>query len=127
MAKNPQVTKQMSIKTLRGLMVAQVTCLGFAGVVLLTGHAAAATIKNNDPQAYQIEVITSGERKQHDLPSGKTLAEICKAGCVIRLNGSSDNDYALEGSERVSIEGGLVYYDGEEVAPKGEVSGAQSE
>ena len=117
----------MSIGTPFGLMVGMVACWGSAGMTLCVGNAAAVTIKNNDQQSYQLEVIADGNRIKHDLPAGKALADVCKTGCVVRLNGSANDDYALEGSERVSIEGGLVYYDGEEVAPKADAAGAQAE
>jgi len=80
----------------------------------------AATLVNRDVGNYQIEVFFKSSRRAYDLASGKSLAGFCPEGCIIRLNGSEDHDFALEGSERVSIEGGLVYYDGEET--KGDVS-----
>lgn len=80
--------------------------------------ALAVTLLNNDSQAYKITVTVGAESKVHDLAPGKRLVGFCKKGCVIRLNGSAADDYELEGTERVSIESGLVYYDGEEVAAK---------
>lgn len=77
--------------------------------------ASAATLSNKDSAAHKIEVIAKSTRRQHELAPGKSIANFCKQGCVIRLNGSADHDYELEGKERVSIEGGLVYYDGEEI------------
>ena len=75
----------------------------------------AVTLANKDRVTYKIEIIAKSTRLEHELGPGKSMAEICKKGCIIRLNGSADDDYELEGSERVSIEGGLVYYDGEEI------------
>ncbi len=77
--------------------------------------AAAVTLSNNDSKPYKITVTVKAESKVHDLAPGKKLVGFCKSGCVIRLNGSAADDYELEGTERVSIESGLVYYDGEEV------------
>ncbi|MGI9476003.1 MAG: hypothetical protein ACR2PI_04810 [Hyphomicrobiaceae bacterium] len=75
----------------------------------------AVTLSNKDSATYKIEIIAKSTRREHQLGPGKSMANICEQGCIIRLNGSVDDDYELEGSERVSIEGGLVYYDGEEV------------
>ncbi len=80
--------------------------------------ANAVTLTNQDSKPYKIEVKAKSARQEHELAPGKSLTDFCKDGCIIRLNGSADADYQLEGTERVSIEGGLVYYDGEEVKPK---------
>lgn len=77
--------------------------------------AYAVTLTNNDSVTYKIEVIAKPAGIKQELAPGKSIKDICQQGCVIRLNGSADNEYELEGSERVSIEGGLVYYDGEEL------------
>jgi len=101
--------------------------IGFAGacaaccallVVTVAPPALAVTLTNRDAKPYAIEVRVKSANQKHDLAPGKSLTGICKDGCIIRLNGSGDADYALEGTERVSIEGGLVYYDGEEIKPK---------
>lgn len=96
-----------------------IAATGLLGSVALSGTAAqAASITNQDTTTYQIEIMAKSVRRQHALEPGKVLSGVCDDGCVIRLNGSPDNDYTLEGRERVSIEGGLVYYDGEEVPEK---------
>ena len=98
--------------TVRGVcaLIAWVT---FNAMQLTSAHA--VTLSNNDNATYKIEVIAKSTRREHQLGPGKSITNICEQGCIIRLNGSADHDYELEGSERVSIEGGLVYYDGEEV------------
>ena len=82
---------------------------------LSSDPAAAATLTNNDKTTYKIDVVRKGSPESHELAPGKVIARFCATGCVIRLNGSADDEYELEGTERVSIEGGLVYYDGEEI------------
>lgn len=77
--------------------------------------AAAVTLTNNDKKTYKIDVVRKGSPESHELAPGKVIARFCSTGCVIRLNGSANDEYELEGTERVSIEGGLVYYDGEEI------------
>lgn len=90
----------------------------FAASLIDIQSADAATLTNKDSAAYKVDVIILGNRKQHQLAPGKSIAGFCKDGCIIRLNESEANDYELEGTERVSIEGGLVYYDGEEIIRK---------
>ena len=84
--------------------------------------AGAVTLSNNDSKAYKIEIMVKKASQEHELAPGKKLIGVCKAGCVIRLNGSAADDYELEGTERVSIEGGLVYYDGEEIVKPGDAT-----
>ena len=110
----------MPIRISLGLRVALATCSGVLFALLATNQAAAVTVTNNDQRAYQVEVIVKSSRRQHELATGSSMTDFCKTGCVLRLDGNPDNDYALEGNERVSIEDGLVYYDGEEVPPKSE-------
>ena len=95
-------------------LAAAVAMVALFGVLPLTMPAQAATLMNQDATAHQIEVIFKSSRRAYELAPGKLLTDFCAQGCIIRLNGSADLDFALEGTERVSIEGGLVYYDGEE-------------
>jgi len=103
------------------------TNLAIVSVVwaFVSGPADAATLTNRDAKPHQIEVLFKSARRAHELLPGKTLAGFCAEGCIVRLNGSVDHDFELEGSERVSIEGGLVYYDGEEIKPKSDVQDPQ--
>ena len=95
--------------------------VAFAAGALLPLHpAAAVTLTNNDTATYKIDVVRKGSSESHELAPGKVIARICAAGCIIRLNGSANDEYELEGTERVSIEGGLVYYDGEEITKAGD-------
>jgi hypothetical protein len=91
-------------------------------VAASTTDVVAATLRNNDAKTYKVDVIVKSSRRQHELAPGKTLADFCAEGCIIRLDESAENDYALEGTERVSIEGGVVYYDGEVAKPKDDAS-----
>ncbi|MBU2532054.1 MAG: hypothetical protein KKB37_04905 [Alphaproteobacteria bacterium] len=90
----------------------------FVGTMIVGQPVGAVTLTNQDTKTYHVTVILDGEHQDHELSPGKSMSGFCEDGCVIRLNGSPENDYALEGSERVSIEGGLVYYDGEEPQKK---------
>ena len=91
---------------------------------LAPAHTAnAATLVNLDQQSHVVEVFArhrtkknayaSAAQSRHELGHRASLKEFCERGCKLRLNGSTKDEYILDGSEQVSIEGGLVYYDGE--------------
>jgi hypothetical protein len=44
---------------------------------------------------------------------GETIRDFCAEGCVVRIDEDEARDFLIEGNERLSIEGGLVYFDGE--------------
>ena len=93
---------------------------GFAWLIVTVAQpAAAVTLTNRDDKTYAVEVSANSARRAHQLAPGKSIAGVCKDGCILRLIGIADGEYVLEGTERVSIEGGLVYYDGQEVKPNG--------
>ena len=74
-----------------------------------------------DRVARTIMVMKDSVRQTHELKPGGLLKELCQDGCIVRIDGDPDKDFILEGSERVSIERGLLFYDGE-VAPKRDAS-----
>ena len=88
--------------------------LFFAGLIvaLAVAPAPAATLTNADRTAYEIEIVEGSETTRTRIEPAAILKDLCPNGCVIRLNGEQDAEYVLDGSERVSIEDGLVYYDG---------------
>jgi hypothetical protein len=90
-----------------------VACVGAA--VALGGATAglAQELVNRDEVAHTVTVMIDSERQQVSLaPAGK-LEGFCPDGCVIRIDEDEKRDFIIEGSERLSIEGGLVYFDGE--------------
>ena len=92
--------------------------IAWAAIALIWAQPAfAVTLSNNDSKVYKVTVTFKAKSEDHQLAPGKRLVGFCKSGCVIRLNGSAADEYELEGTERVSIESGLVYYDGEEIVP----------
>ena len=97
--------------------------LGTSGLVLAlvivqtlaeAGANAAVSITNRDEKEHKLTVIEEdGKTKtDHKLKGGGLLEGVCKAGCVVRLNDSEEDEYELEGTEVVSIEEGFLYYDG---------------
>ena len=93
------------------------TGLAFLILGLAALPAGAASITNRDDVARALKIIEGSNTRDHQLAAGATLDDVCKDGCLVRIDGSADKDFVLEGTERVSIEGGLMYYDGE-VTPK---------
>ncbi len=117
-----QVVTAALSHAISGIVRAVIT---WSAILLLPLQSAGAvTLSNNDSTAYKIEIMVKTAIREHELAPGKKLIGVCKAGCVIRLNGSAADDYELEGTERISIEGGLVYYDGEEIVKPGDATKA---
>ena len=78
--------------------------------------AAAATVRNGDAQTYKLQVIVESKPPRAIEIGPRTEAkDVCPDGCILRITDDGNNDYILDGSEQVSIENGVVYYDGEVV------------
>ena len=73
----------------------------------------ASTLINADRVSRKILVIKGDSRTPQTLEPGAVIKEICKDGCIVRIDEDANRDFVLEGTERVTIEGGLLYYDGE--------------
>lgn len=83
------------------------------GVALIGSPGAfASSITNRDGTDHKVSIIEGNAAADHILRPSATLPGICMRGCVIRLNDSQKDEYELNGSEVVSIEGGYLYYDG---------------
>lgn len=89
--------------------------------LLMTSAASAATITNRSDKDVKLTITEGPSRQDEVLPSGKVIDGVCRKGCIIRLNDNSKDEYELQGSESVSVEGGFLYYDSSkiEVAPTG--------
>ena len=77
-----------------------------------TDAALAVSITNRDEHDHKVTVIEGESTKDHVLRSSAVLEGVCGKGCIVRLNDSENEEYELEGTEVVSIEGGYLYYDG---------------
>ena len=73
----------------------------------------ASTLINADRVNRKILVIQGDSRTPQTLEPGAVIKEICRDGCIVRIDEDANKDFVLEGTERVTIEGGLLYYDGE--------------
>jgi hypothetical protein len=90
--------------------------------LLWTSHAAAASLTNRDDKDHKVTIMEGELRQEHLLKPTASLQGICQKGCIIRLGDSDNDDYELDGSEIVSIEGGYLYYDGSD-QPTGQEQG----
>jgi deoxycytidylate deaminase len=86
-----------------------------ANLFLATGFAATATaavsLTNRDDREHKVTVIEGDAKVDHLVKPQQELKDICKKGCVVRLNDSDDDEYELEMNDIVSIEDGYLYYD----------------
>ena len=87
--------------------------------LLMTSAASAATITNRGDKEVKLTVTEGSSRQDEVLPTGKVVDGVCQKGCIIRLNDNANDEYELEGSESVSVEGGFLYYESleNEIAP----------
>ena len=98
-------------------------------VSLFPGTADAVSVTNRDSREHAITVIEGDAKTDHVLKASTSIDGICLKGCLIRLNGSENDEYELEGTEVVSIEDGYLYYDGPEApaaSPDSQKNGAPS-
>ncbi len=102
---------KMSTGSLRNVIVA----FGLTGSVgtFVAPPALAATLTNADTAQHTITIIEGGARVDRKVASGGTLKQLCTNGCIVRIDSDPGRDFILEGRERVTIENGLLYYDGE--------------
>jgi hypothetical protein len=77
----------------------------------MTSAASAATIANRSDKEIKLTITEGPSRQDNVLPVGKVVDGVCQQGCIIRLNDNANDEYELEGSESVSVEGGFLYYD----------------
>ena len=79
--------------------------------------ASASSITNRDDTDFKVTITEGKVTKDHILAPLAELADVCKQGCVVWLNDDQDVSYKLKGADVVSIEDGLLYYDGAPDAP----------
>ncbi|MDX2287872.1 MAG: hypothetical protein NW217_03510 [Hyphomicrobiaceae bacterium] len=75
----------------------------------------AAVLANSGEQPQEVIVIEGAERTPLNVKPGERITGLCLKGCIVSLVGIEDGDYVLaEGNEIVSVENGLMFYDGAE-------------
>ena len=102
------------------------TVCAIAALLMTSAAATAATITNRGDKEVKLTITEGSSRQDEVLPVGKVINGVCQKGCIIRLNDNANDEYELEGSESVSVEGGFLYYDSPEnegAPPAGSTSG----
>lgn len=80
-------------------------------VLLMTSAVSAATIANRGDKEVKLTITEGSSVQDEVLQAGKVVEGVCQKGCIIRLNDTANDEYELDGSESVSVEGGFLYYD----------------
>jgi hypothetical protein len=94
----------------------------------MTSAASAATITNRGDKEVKLTITEGSSVEDKALPAGKVVGGVCQKGCIIRLSDNGNDEYELDGSESVSVEGGFLYYDSPSdggAPPVGSTSGDQ--
>ncbi len=95
---------------------------GGLALIATSGLAVASvTLTNRDDKEYKVTIIEneSAAKSEHTLKPMQVLEGVCDKGCIMRLNDNEEDEYELEGTEKVSIEEGYLYYDeAEDTAPQ---------
>ncbi|MEQ1577606.1 MAG: hypothetical protein ABL894_08135 [Hyphomicrobium sp.] len=96
---------------------------------LSTTAAFAVTVKNLDGTEHKVTVAEGSSTLDLSIKPGESLTGICLKGCLLRLNGNTEDPYELEGMEVTTIEKGQLW--GEDQEPPvpeidGEPDGASS-
>ena len=77
---------------------------------------------NKDNRPHVLTVLGAAHpQRLHVLP-GAQLENLCPSGCIVRMDGKTENDYRIEGNEHISIEDGTLYYDGELLKKDGQAT-----
>lgn len=77
--------------------------------------ANAATIQNNDKNAYQLRIVENGQEKRVDLQPNLEASGLCGSKCELYIDNDPD-PYDVVAADAFIIEGGQVY-DVNEPAP----------
>ncbi|MCH9807960.1 MAG: hypothetical protein K0U74_09520 [Alphaproteobacteria bacterium] len=92
---------------------------GAVALAFVTVHPASAVfISNKDTKSYSLIIDERGKKSTHEIAAGGVLEGACLEGCILTLSGVEDGLYTLpEGREIVTIEEGVVYYEGRSDKP----------
>ncbi|MGO9544959.1 MAG: hypothetical protein ACLPPF_09205 [Rhodomicrobium sp.] len=71
-------------------------------------YVSAITLTNHDKDDRTLIVIEGNKQSERLIKAGEKL-ELCEKSCVIRVPGGED--YGFEGTELVSLEEGLLFFD----------------
>jgi hypothetical protein len=91
-------------------------------MAIVTANGAGAQVLNNrDDVSRNVTVMAKSARRLVAVEPGRAISDFCPDGCVIRVDEDETRDFLIEGNERLSIENGLVYFDGEIASKDGAV------
>ena len=90
--------------------------------IVIADGAHAQLLNNRDDVSRNVTVMAKSARRLVAVEPGKAITDFCPDGCVIRVDEDETRDFLIEGNERLSIENGLVYFDGE-IVEKDEAAG----
>ena len=95
-----------------------VSIWGAAALLTSSIAADAASITNRDDKDYKVTIVEGETTTEHTLKPTQVLDNVCMKGCIVRLEGSDDDDYEVEAEDVVAIEEGFLYYDGPDAADR---------
>lgn len=91
------------------------SAVAIAAAAWFSSGALASSVTNHDTEVRQFTIIEGGQQNQFSIKPGERIDKVCQRGCILRLDGIEDGQYVLsEGTEIVSIEDKVLYYDGAE-------------
>ena len=98
-------------------MRVRLLAVGLLAALVQANATAALTIINRDDHDHKVTVVEGNRSTDHVLKPDAQIENVCPKGCVLRLNGSVEEEYELEGNEVVFIEDGNLYYEDAPNAP----------
>ena len=87
--------------------------------IVIVDAADAQVLNNRDDVSRNVTVMAKSARRLVTVEPGKAITDFCPDGCIIRVDEDENRDFLIEGNERLSIENGLIYFDGEIVEKDG--------
>ena len=94
--------------------------------IVIVDGAYAQVLNNRDDVSRNVTVMAKSARRLVAVEPGKAISNFCPDGCVVRVDEDEKRDFLIEGNERLSIENGLVYFDGEIVEKDGAAGDASA-
>ncbi len=76
--------------------------------IVLAVTVKAATIQNNDKQAYQLRVVENGQEKRIDLQPNIEVTDLCGSSCELYIDNDPD-PFDIVAADAFVIEGGQVF------------------
>ena len=104
------------------MRIATILGLGVLGMIL-AAPAQALTVSNIDDASHTVTVKAGGEESELTVGPQATVEAPCASGCKLVL--ANGEQYELQGSEQVAIEGGILFVDAADAAAMGGAPAAE--